>query len=229
MERQNVRVVVASEYPQVRHFLSGLIERESEAAIVGQAQDAGKALALVRNLRPDVAIIDSNLPHVAGLADIPLSRIGGLDAAQTISKEIPNTSVILLNNLDTGILSDRSLSFDVAVINSTDSTGAKIALALQDLRHELTQQNSIVFASVAVQPEKALKQQVTQRTDKAIFFGALGIAGGWALTLTMFLAPIGIPLAIAGVVTVSFGIGGKLSASLLRRAKNKTKNTSSKI
>ncbi len=222
MQRRSMRVVIASEYPQARHFLGGIIEREGGGDIVGQAQDTSRALTLVRNIRPDVAFIDCNLPHVAGLDAIPLSRVGGLDAAQTITEEIPNIRVILLNNLDTGILSDRNLSSDATIIYSTGGTGVDISFALQDLRHEVVQPNALVFASVEVKQQEAL-QQVTKTTDKVIFFGALGFAGGWLLTLTVFLAPIGAPLAVAGAVTVLLGLAGKLTASLLRKTKGRTK------
>lgn len=222
MQGQGVRVVLASEHPQVRSFLSRLIEREGEADIVGQAQDTTKMLTLVTNLRPDVALIDSNLPHVAGSDAIPLSRIGGLDAAQTISEEIPDIRVILLSNLDVKTLSGRTSRSDAAVVYSTDSLGADISFALQDLRHEAVQPNRLVFGSIQVEQTEAL-QRVTKTTDKVIFFGALGLAGGWLLTLTMFLAPVGVPLALAGGVTVLLGLMGKLAASWRRKIKIRTK------
>lgn len=67
MQRRNMRVMVASEYPEVQYFLREVVEGEDGAVIVGQAENATKALTLAQNLRPDIAIIDSYLPHVVGL------------------------------------------------------------------------------------------------------------------------------------------------------------------
>ena len=222
IQEKSARVVIASEHPQARYFLSGVIEQEGGVNIVGQAQDASKALTLVKNLIPDIAVIDCYLPHATGLDAIPMSRINGLDTAQTILREIPNIRVILLNNLDVGIFLNRSLSSDTSVAYSIESMGANIPLALQDLHHEVVPPNAIIFASVKTKQQVAIKQQVTRITDKVIFFGALALAGGWLLTLTIFLAPVGVPLALTGGVTVLLGLAGKLTASLWRKVKMKS-------
>ncbi len=224
MKRQNVRVIVASEYPEVQHLLRGVAEEEGRAVTVGQAQDASTALTLARNLRPDVAIIDSCLPHVVGLDTIPLSRIGGLDIAQTISEQIPNIRVILVNNLDARILPDRSLSSDVSAIYSIESRGANIPFVLQDLSHEVVQPNALVFARVEVKQRVALRQKVTSLSDKAILFGGLGIVGGWFLTITMIFAPAGVFLGLAGALTLFLGLAGKLTLSWWRRLRRKGAN-----
>src|SRR3990170_4440534 len=97
MGRRNIRVILASGNPSVRHFLRGAVEGEPGTTVIGQAENATKALVMARNLRPDIAIIDSYLPHSVSLETVPLSRIGGLDAAQAAFEEIPNLRVVLLN------------------------------------------------------------------------------------------------------------------------------------
>ena len=89
MQRQNVRVIVASEYPEVRHFLSEVVEEQGGAIIIGQAENATKALTLARSLGPDGANVDSNLPRAIGLDTVPLSRIDGPPRrAQSAQNEI---------------------------------------------------------------------------------------------------------------------------------------------
>lgn len=207
MKRQNVRVIVASEYPDAQYFLRRVVEKEGGAITVGQAQDTSTALTLARNLRPDVAIIDCYLPHAVGLHTIPLLRIGGLDIAQSISEEVPNTRVILLNNLDTVILPDGSLSSDVDAIYSVGSKGAKIPLTLQDLCHEVVQPNTLVFANVEAKPRVSLGRKVASLSGKDMLFGGLAILGGLSLILTLVLAEAWVILALAGAVTIGFGIG----------------------
>ena len=180
MQRQNVRVILASEYPEVRHFLREVVEEETGAVFLGQAENATKALTLARRLRPDVAIIDCYLPHDIGLDTVSLSRIGGLDTAQTISEEIPNIRVILLNNLDTVILPDRSLNQDVAAIFSMERMATNIPFTLQDLCHEVVPSNALVFANVET------KQGATIRQD--VLFGGLGILGGLMLMVALAFA-----------------------------------------
>ena len=217
MENKNVRVIVASERPDVQYFLREIVEDRGKIVTVGQAQNAPEALTLVRNLRPDVAIIDCYLPCVIGLDPIPLSRTCGLDIAQTISEEIPSTRVILLNNLDTGIVPNRPLTTGAGAVYSIVSQGTDVPLTSEDLSDKLVQPNALVFANIEVRPEAPFRRPNASLTEKTIFFGCLGIAGGWLLAITMVLAPVGVMLASIGAASVLFGLAVKLTTSLRRR------------
>ncbi len=214
MQRQDVRIMLASEHSEVRYFLREVVEEEAGVVIVGQAENATKALTLARNLRPDVAIIDSHLPHAVGLDTIPLSRIGGLDTAQTISEEIPNTQVILLSNLNEAVLPKQNLGSDVDTFFSREIIGTNTPFTLQKLYHEAEQLSILVFANVEVKQRAALSQKVANISDKAILFGGFGILGGLALMLTVVLAGAGVFLAAAGAATVFLGLAGKLTTTL---------------
>ena len=227
MQKQNVRVVLASEHPQMRHFLSEVIEKEDGIDITGQARDANKALTLVKNLRPDVAVVDCYLPYDAGLEAIPMSRINGLDTAQAILEEIPNTRVLLLSNLNAEALPGGNLNADNTAFFSREKNGVNIPVTLQGLYQEMLLPGAVVFADVGVKQLEPLQQQVTRISDKFIFFGALGLAAGWLLTLTIFLAwPVGVFLALTGGVTVLLGLAGKLIASSQRKIRRGSKGDS---
>ncbi len=225
MKRQNVRIMLAAEYPEVRYFLREVAEAEAGVAIVGQAENATKALTLARHLRPDVAIIDSQLPHAVGLDTVPLSRIGGLDTAQAISEEIPNTRVILLNNLDEAVLPKQSLDSDGGAFFSREIIGTNTPFTLQKLYHEAEQLSTLVFANVEVKPRAVFRQRVSTISDKAVLFGVLGILSGVVLMLTVILAGAGVFLAVAGAATMFLGLMGKLTASLRRKVKSNTKKS----
>ncbi len=218
MQRQKVRVVLASEYSQARHFLRDVVEEEGGAVIVGQAENASKALTLARNLRPDIALIDCHLPHAVGLDTVALSRIGGLDTAQNISGEVPNTRAILLYNLDEEVLSKYGLGSSNVAFFSREINGVSIPFALQELYHEVLAPNAIIFANVEVKQQDALRQKIASISDKAVLFGGIGIVGGLCLMLTVILAGAGVFLALAGAAVMFLGLAGKLTASLWRRA-----------
>ena len=82
------RVVLADDDVLLREGLASLLGR-SGFEVVGQAGNAVELLALVRATRPDVAIIDIRMP--------PAHATEGLDAAQVIRKELPNTAIIVLS------------------------------------------------------------------------------------------------------------------------------------
>lgn len=219
MRKRNVRVLIASEYPRTRDFLKEVVEAEEGGIIIGQAQDAIKTVTLARKLRPDAVIIDCNLPHIVGLDNTPLSRIGGLDTAQAIAAEIPKTQVILLPNLDLKRLPEYSLARDsVSFSFSRDRMGINTPFKLQELSQDTVAPNSLVFANIEVKPRVAPGQKGNTISDKIMLFGGLGILGGWFLILTVFLTPVGVLFAVAGGVTVLLGLAGRLISSW--RSKN---------
>ncbi|MBI4188175.1 MAG: hypothetical protein HY529_03100 [Chloroflexi bacterium] len=222
MLKRNVRVVVASEYPRARDFLKGVVEGEEGGVIVGQAPDATRALTLTRNLRPDAVIIDCYLPHTVGLDTIPLSRMGGLDTAQAIAEEIPNTQVILLRNLDLKHLPEYSLGRDSVSSFSREKLGVNTPFKLHELfQSNMVSPNDLVFADIVVKPRAVPTQKGNSATDKIMLFGGLGVLGGWFLILTIFFAPVGIFVALAGGVTMLLGLAVRLMNSLKSKSSSK--------
>ncbi len=218
MQRQNLRVILALEYPEVQHFLKAMLE-EDGSVIVGQAQDAPKALTLARNLRPDVVLVDCHLPHVVGPDIVPLSRAGGLDTAQTISEELPNIRVILLNNLDAEISAGYGLGSNDTAIFSIERMGVEASFALRDLYYEVVQPNALVFASVEVKPSASQRQQISNIRSIDILFVSLSILGGLSLILVLFLIEAWVILWFTGAAATGFGIG--LLIKRLKQARTK--------
>jgi DNA-binding NarL/FixJ family response regulator len=63
-----IRVVMADDQALVRMGLRVLLAREVDIELVGEAADGRAALALIRDLRPDVALLDIRMPGPDGLA-----------------------------------------------------------------------------------------------------------------------------------------------------------------
>jgi DNA-binding NarL/FixJ family response regulator len=80
-------VVLADDEVLFREGLAGLLER-SGFEVVGQSGDARELLELVREHRPDLAIVDIRMP--------PSHTSEGLDAARTIREELPQTAIVVL-------------------------------------------------------------------------------------------------------------------------------------
>jgi serine/threonine-protein kinase PknK len=82
------RVVLADDDVLLREGLASLLDR-SGFDVVGQAGDGARLLALVRSVKPDLAIIDIRMP--------PAHATEGLQAAQVIRQELPGTAIIVLS------------------------------------------------------------------------------------------------------------------------------------
>ena len=88
MATERTRVVLADDDVLLREGLAGLVER-SGFEVVGQGGTASELIALVREHRPDLAIIDIRMP--------PSHTSEGLDAARVIREELPETAILVLS------------------------------------------------------------------------------------------------------------------------------------
>ncbi len=69
-----IRVLIADDHAVVRAGLATMIDFEKEMEVVAQAGDGEEALALYENLRPDVALLDLQMPKMDGVATITAIR-----------------------------------------------------------------------------------------------------------------------------------------------------------
>jgi DNA-binding NarL/FixJ family response regulator len=66
--RQNgkTRVVIVDDHQLVRQGLRLAIQEDSRFEVVGEASDGNAALEMILKQKPDVAVLDLNLPHMTG-------------------------------------------------------------------------------------------------------------------------------------------------------------------
>jgi DNA-binding NarL/FixJ family response regulator len=82
------RVIVADDDVLLREGLASLLEH-SGFEVVGQAGDGRELVALVREHRPDLVLVDIRMP--------PTHTTEGLDAARAIREDLPETGVVVLS------------------------------------------------------------------------------------------------------------------------------------
>ena len=81
-----LRIVVADDHTLVRAGLVTLMSRMPDVEIAGEVADGRAALKMVKELQPDIAILDISMPE-----------LNGLDAAEKLRHESPKTKVIILS------------------------------------------------------------------------------------------------------------------------------------
>jgi DNA-binding NarL/FixJ family response regulator len=82
----HVKLLLVDDHQMVRAGLRALLEHESDIHVVGEAADGRLALAMVRDLSPDVVVMDLCMPNLSGI-----------DATRQVLALKPGTKVIGLS------------------------------------------------------------------------------------------------------------------------------------
>lgn len=197
-----MRVMVASDQPEVRRYLGRVTTETLGGVVVGEGDNAVRALQLARRLRPDIAFIDSYLPHSIGLDGVSLSRGAGLDTAQAISAEIPNVRTVLVDRCGPTPVFLGGL--DGIQLRPLPVAGAPPS----------SSGSPLTFASLTVKSDEPRRHSVS---DILFGIGVACVLVGAALIATMFLAYVGLPLFTIGLVSTIAGCVAKLVSPVKRR------------
>lgn len=80
-----IRCILVDDHTLFREGLRRVLESEADLQVVGEASDATQALEQVRQLRPDVVLMDIGMPGMSSF-----------EAARQIDKDCPGTRLIFL-------------------------------------------------------------------------------------------------------------------------------------
>jgi DNA-binding NarL/FixJ family response regulator len=85
-----IRIVIVDDHDLVRAGIRAILEQDPGFEVVGETGDGQDAIRLAGRLRPDVMLMDVNLP----------GGIGGLEAAEAIVKDHPGVKIIVLTQYE---------------------------------------------------------------------------------------------------------------------------------
>lgn len=83
---QQIRLLIVDDHPVVRRGIRMSLAQSLTIQIVGEASDGREALSLARELKPDVVLMDIDMPQMNGLAVTDLLR-----------REMPDVKVLILS------------------------------------------------------------------------------------------------------------------------------------
>jgi two-component system, NarL family, nitrate/nitrite response regulator NarL len=161
-----IRVLVADDHPLFRDGLVRRIKERAELELVGDAGDGEEALACIRDLVPDVAVIDVRLP-----------RLDGTGVAAAVAREELPTRVIML-----------SAFVESALVYEALAAGAKGYLSKETDRQQVCEAILAVARGEVVVPaalqagladqirlrEKSHRQRLTPREHEILTLIAAG-------------------------------------------------------
>jgi DNA-binding NarL/FixJ family response regulator len=85
-QQTNIRIILVDDHKIMRDGLRTLIKKESGMEVIAEAETGRKAIQLVQELKPDVAIMDIAMPD-----------LNGIDATKQIITQFPDVKIIALS------------------------------------------------------------------------------------------------------------------------------------
>jgi DNA-binding NarL/FixJ family response regulator len=110
-----IRVLIAEDQQLVRRAFSTMLSIEPDIKIVAQAADGAEAIQLARQWRPDIVLMDLQMP-----------RVGGIGAMKRILEDVPDARIIVLTTFDTDELVFEAISAGAHAYLLKDSNEAEI-------------------------------------------------------------------------------------------------------
>ena len=141
-----IRVLAVDDHPLLRDGIAALIESEENISLIGEASNGREAIELFRKYRPDITLMDLQMPEM-----------NGIDAIAAIRGEFPEARIIVLTTHPGDVQVSRALK-----------AGARAYLMKGDLRKELVEAIRAVHAG-----QRRLSQEIAAEIAGRATEGAL--------------------------------------------------------
>ena len=159
-----LRIVVIDDHSLVRQGLRAVLAEEADFELVGEAETAAQALALLERTQPDVALLDLTLPDRNGLEVIPLVK-QMCPKLCIIVLTIHDSELYLVEAMNAGasgyLLKDSAHTLIPLAIRAAVATGCLVEKRLIDrlLRALPTMQRSLQMDERQSQPQNQLSER----------------------------------------------------------------------
>jgi pilus assembly protein CpaE len=81
-----IRVLIVDDIPETRDHLTKLLGFESDIEVVGEAASGSESIDLATSLKPDIVLMDINMPDMDGIA-----------ATEQLATRVPTAAVIMMS------------------------------------------------------------------------------------------------------------------------------------
>jgi DNA-binding NarL/FixJ family response regulator len=86
---ETIKIILAEDHALMREGTKHILEQYPEFQVVGEAEDGQQAVDLIKNLKPDIAILDIRMP-----------KLNGIEVVRQVKSLSPNTKTLILTAYD---------------------------------------------------------------------------------------------------------------------------------
>ncbi len=119
-QKNDIHIVIADDHPLFRKGLREVIETETHLTILAEAGDGETAVQMIDTHKPDVAVLDIDMP-----------RLNGLDVCERVLNKSHDIGIIILTMYDDEALFERAMHLGVKGYVLKDSAADDIVQGIE--------------------------------------------------------------------------------------------------
>lgn len=100
---EQIKIVIADDHSMIREGLKQLLELDGDIQVIGEAGNGEECLKVIDNLRPDVVLLDINMPLMNGLRMLEVLRNSNNKNQKVLILTIHNEVEYLMKAVDIGV------------------------------------------------------------------------------------------------------------------------------
>lgn len=145
MEGKNIRVLLADDHTVVRMGIATVLNYSEGFVVAGEADNGLEAVKLARELKPDVVLMDLQMPE-----------LGGAEATAKIRAENPDVKILVMTSFATSVELKRAMDAGASGALDKSSSCPQIIAAIRDVaegRHVISDEIRNSLNSFSSMPE----------------------------------------------------------------------------
>jgi len=172
-----IKVLIVDDIPETREHLSRLLGFEQEIDVAGTAGSGEEALQVAMQLRPDVIVMDINMPGMDGVA-----------AAEVISQRLPTCPIIMMSVHGEAEQLKRSITAGAREFLVKPFSGDEFATSIKRVHERELARQAQVAATLPAQPAATGTTSDIEDHEVVAVFSPKGGSGRTTIATNLALA-----------------------------------------
>ena len=162
MSDQKIRILVVDDHPVLRDGVAAILTNQADMEMVGEARNGGEAVERFRALRPDVTLMDLQMPGMNGVA-----------AIAAIRSDYPGARIIVLTTYTGDVQAVRALKAGAVGYLLKNSLRTELIDAIRDVYRGQRRVQRDVADEIALH---VIDEVLTEREIAILRLVAIGMA-----------------------------------------------------